>query len=43
LLLLLMVLLHLLRLLLHHRWNGFWIPWHLGDTAPRKLVLPFLQ
>jgi hypothetical protein len=41
LLLLLMVLLHLLRLLLH-RWSGLWIPWHLSDTASRELVLPFL-
>lgn len=33
LLLLLMVLLHLRRRLLH-RWNGFGIPWHLSDATP---------
>jgi hypothetical protein len=41
LLLLLMVLLHLLRLLLHG-WSGLWVPWHLSDAASGKLVLPFL-
>ena len=33
LLLLLMVLLHLLRRLLH-RWNGLWVPGHLSDASP---------
>ena len=33
LLLLLMVLLHLLRRLLH-RWNGLWVPRHLSDASP---------